>query len=364
MCIRDRADIANQMGGEGGYTSYTTLKAEMDTLGMTSEIITGPTAEDIQENLKNGKVMLVSVNNNTIFTNNSHIMAIIDINTDGQVYIGNPGSSSLYGWYDIDEIMKGCQYIITTDSNATGVANSSNDSSYVAVVATWKQTDTSVTSDDPTVEQKSTTEYSMTTTDINYEEMVDPYTMPFDMLWALLVVGEDKNFIFELADLIYNSDIEITVHDNLTVNTDVDEWHYTQRTRTVVNGTISAEVLSTYRDSQSITNHIDDPYSESSYITTKTVVTQTNTITTALTRANVWIVDYQNEYEYVGATETTNTNKITQPDQDYPASPNKIENNFSCEHIAAIGEELLAGLKLQALQDHPETIDIPAGSWK
>ena len=81
------ADIANQMGGEGGYTSYTTLKAEMDTLGMTSEIITGPTAEDIQENLKNGKVMLVSVNNNTIFTNNSHIMAIIDINTDGQVYI-------------------------------------------------------------------------------------------------------------------------------------------------------------------------------------------------------------------------------------------------------------------------------------
>ena len=358
------ADIANQMGGEGGYTSYTTLKAEMDTLGMTSEIITGPTAEDIQENLKNGKVMLVSVNNNTIFTNNSHIMAIIDINTDGQVYIGNPGSSSLYGWYDIDEIMKGCQYIITTDSNATGVANSSNDSSYVAVVATWKQTDTSVTSDDPTVEQKSTTEYSMTTTDINYEEMVDPYTMPFDMLWALLVVGEDKNFIFELADLIYNSDIEITVHDNLTVNTDVDEWHYTQRTRTVVNGTISAEVLSTYRDSQSITNHIDDPYSESSYITTKTVVTQTNTITTALTRANVWIVDYQNEYEYVGATETTNTNKITQPDQDYPASPNKIENNFSCEHIAAIGEELLAGLKLQALQDHPETIDIPAGSWK
>ena len=71
----------------------------------------------------------------------------------------------------------------------------------------------------------------MTTTDVNYEVMVEPYTMPFDLLWAFLVCGDGQGFVMELADLVYNSDIEITVHDNLTINTDVDDWTYTLRTK-------------------------------------------------------------------------------------------------------------------------------------
>ena len=91
------ADIAEQMNSKYGKTSYETLKGEMDELGMSSEVVHSPSAETIQENLRNGKVMLVSVNNSTIFTNNSHIMALVDINDSGEVYICNPGSSSLYG---------------------------------------------------------------------------------------------------------------------------------------------------------------------------------------------------------------------------------------------------------------------------
>ena len=68
-----------------GYTGAEYLKEEMDSRGMNSEIIWGPSAEDIQSNLRNGKVMLVSVNSNTRFTGASHIMTIVDINTDGQV---------------------------------------------------------------------------------------------------------------------------------------------------------------------------------------------------------------------------------------------------------------------------------------
>ena len=45
----------------------------------------------------------------------------------------------------------------------------------------------------------------------------------------------------DLADLVYDSDIEITVHDNLTINTDVDEWTYTLRTKAEVgDATITA----------------------------------------------------------------------------------------------------------------------------
>ncbi len=342
-------DIATQMGGENGLTSYETLKTEMDSLGMESEVVHNPSAQTIQDNLRNGKVMLVSVNSNTMFTDNSHIMAIVDINTDGQVYICNPGSSSLFGWYDMSDIMSGCQYIVVTDAEAAGIAETSNETSYVAVVATWKQVDTTVETNDPNVEAYSESEYTMTTTDVNYEEMIEPYTMPFDMLWALLVVGEDKNFVFEIADLIYNSDIEITVHDNLTTNTDVDEWNYSKRTKAIVNANITAtgggRTLT-----EELSNHLHDPAGkDQEYQTTKTVVTYTNTVNVALTRANVWIVDYENSYKYVEAGEgTTSTDTINKDDQEYPNEPTREGTDYSfCEDIPQKRSELESSLKSQ-----------------
>ena len=80
--------------------------------------------------------------------------------------------------------------------------------------------------------------------------------------------------------------------------------------------------------------------SEEDYITTKTVVTQTNTVTTALTRANVWIVDYKNEYTYVAPTTTTATSVSTVDDQAYPDSPSGTGDSYSCEHIEAKRQEL------------------------
>ena len=346
-------DIATQMGGENGKTSYETLKTEMDSLGMTSEVIHNPSAQTIQDNLRNGKVMLVSVNSNTMFTDNSHIMAIVDINTDGQVYICNPGSSSLFGWYDMSDIMSGCQYIVVTDAEAAGIAETSNESEYVAVIATWKQIDTSVETDDmykdSNVEEYSKSEYIMTTTDVNYGELVDSYTMPFDLLWALLVVGEDKNFVFEIADLVYNSDIEITIHDNLTTNTDVDEWNYSRRTKAIVNADIKTIGGGRTLTSQ-ISNDIHDPAGDDKkYVTTKTVVTYTNTVNVALTRANVWIVDYENNYTYVDSGEgSTTTNTITQEDQEYPSEPTREGTDYSfCEHIPEKISELESNLRSQ-----------------
>lgn len=181
------ANTAAEMNSKYGYTSYATLQQELSDLGISGEVIHSPTAQQIQDNLRNGKVMLVSVGAGTIFTNNSHIMALVDINEQGQVYISNPSSDTLNGWHDVSEILVDCGYIITIDAGAAGVAQSNNSSDYVAVVATWRQVDTTVTTNDPNVEPVDTTTYSMTTTDVNYEEMVEPYTMPFDLLWAFLV---------------------------------------------------------------------------------------------------------------------------------------------------------------------------------
>ena len=334
------ANIAAEMDEKYGLTSYATLKSEIEPLGMTAEVTQNPTAQNIQDALKNGKVMLVSVNSSTIFTGSSHIMAVVDINEQGQVYICNPSSDTINGWYDVSELMKGCDYIITTDAGAAGVAKSDNDSNYTAVVATWKQTDTTITTDDESRkgEEVSTTEYRMSTSDINYEEMVDPYTMPFDLLWALLVVGESKNFVFDLADLVYNSDLEITVYDNLTTNTDVDNWTYKIRTRADVTDNIVAtcqsESGSGGTSATETYNHTHDPWGEDvSHTWTKTVVTKTNTINIALTRANVWIVDYQNNYTYVAPSTTTTTDTKTEADGEYGAEPSSTGTEHTCNDL-------------------------------
>ena len=352
-------DIAANMS----YTSYETLKQEMETLGMSAEVIQSPSAETIQDNLRNGKVMLVSVNSNTIFTGGSHIMALVDINTSGQVYICNPGSSYLYGWYDISEITKGCNYIVVTEAGAAGIANStSNDSTYVAVVATWRQVDTSITTNDPEVEATSTTQYSMTTTNVNYQELVDSYTVPFDLLWAFLVVGEEKEFTFEFADLIYGSDIQITIYDNLTVNTEIDDWNYTQRTKAAVDYDITAK-FEVYTANDNAEDHVHDPYgNDSSYNTVKTVITQTNTVSAVLTRANVWVVDSKNDYTYAVSDEPEQSQEILIDDQEYPSQPNSTSDVFTCEHIEAIKQALADDVIRQYQEANPPFQDGEQGT--
>ena len=59
---------------------------------------------------------------------------------------------------------------------------------------------------------------------INYKMAVQKYTMPFQYLWSLLVVGEDKNFVLELADLVENSEITISIYDNITTIEDVNTY--------------------------------------------------------------------------------------------------------------------------------------------
>lgn len=325
-----------------GYTGAEYLKEEMDSRGMTSEIIWGPSAEEIQENLRNGKVMLVSVNSATIFTGNSHIMAIVDINTDGQIYISNPSSAEKNGWFNVSEVMKGCDYIVVTDAKASGIAPvRSTTTGFVAVVATWNQTDTTLESTDPNVNSYGTTsQYFMTTTTVNYRGMVDRYAMPFDFLWALLVCGQEKEFVFELADLVYNSDIQVTIYDNLTVNTNIDEWNYNQECKTQVDLAIQGIFLSSFMAERYEKNHED--LENYHYTTKKTIVTHTNTINQVLTRANTWIVDYKNEYIYSEPTTISSSNTITYDDQTFSTEPDSIGNQHNCEYIETLKQQIIS----------------------
>lgn len=215
--------------------------------------------------------------------------------------------------------------------NGTGTIGSSSTSSnqnstttYYAKVATWKEVTDIVESDDPEVNNYSSTSYNMTATKINYQEFVSGYTMPFDYLWALLVVGEDKDFVLDLAHLVHDSQIEITVHDNLTVNTNVNVNTYTKKIKTETKATVNVAYGNSSSDIVDSYDKSGGPWidEESQNYTTKhTVITKTNTLDTQLTLADVWIVKYTRQFTYeVPANIVTSTSNDL-PDEPYPSSP-------------------------------------------
>lgn len=109
----------------------------------------------------------------------------------------------------------------------------------------------------------------MGTQKFNYQDYLTGYTMPFNYLWALLVMTGDKEFVLNLAGLVYDSQIEITVFDDYTISSNTVAEKYT------------------------VTLPKVEEYTKTTKITTNTYNTKVD-----LTRANVWIVDYVNEYEY------------------------------------------------------------------
>ena len=185
-----------------------------------------------------------------------------------------------------------------------GIGGSSNSggssTTYYAKVATWNRVTDTVESNDPDVESYSTTTYNMTTTRINYQEFISGYTMPFDYLWDLLVISEDQDFVSDLADLVYDSEIEITVHDNLSTNTNVNTYTYTENEKIISRGVKIVGNSEEEGDRVRVAYPgASDPHINSSDRTVvHTTVTTTNTLDISLTKANVWIVNYTKEYTY------------------------------------------------------------------
>lgn len=320
------------------YDSY--MVWAMNKLGMECELTyfpnyANPSAEDVQllqDTLREGKVMMIGTTNPpSIFPYSSgHFIAAVDINEQGQIYIINPngkeGNGGL-GWFDAEVVARGCDSIFVTDSGSavTTRANSDGYLGYQAVVATWTQVDKSTDFHNSPhaseaasylgVTPGSNTTYTMSTKTIDYESMVQPYTLSFDLLWTFLVLGQSKGFVMDWADLAYGSEIEVSIYDNLTTTTTIDDWHYKEETDVKVFGRafyIDGDVeanCSVQHDH--IFGNGDTSVKQEDGQITKTVVTNQNTLTTELTKAHTWIGDYDVNYTYSKNDGNTTTSEAT-----------------------------------------------------
>lgn len=225
-----------------------------------------------------------------------------------------------------------------------------NQNAYSVVVATWNKIEEIVESDDDQVDESHSITYSMSTEKINYQEFVSGYTMPFDYLWDLLVHSQDKDFVLDLADLVYDSDIEITIHDNVTEHTKKYIYNYTrkEKVQTVkVEGEIIYQAGPNAPDPDlKLTKKVseDSGFEAEEYPTpcktTKTVITTTNTVDISLTKADVWIVKYEKKYEYQGEKEGKEQSEgVTDlEDVDY-GDPSTIHEDRNKDGAAVIKRE-------------------------
>ena len=160
--------------------------------------------------------------------------------------------------------------------------------------------------------------YTIQEQTINYKMLIQKYTLPFEYIWSLLVITESDEVALDLAELAYNSQIQIGIYDNINkvVNTNTETYReeFREKSETYKDGELSSRDPS---DGGWNTKGYD-------YEIRNTVTTYTNTIQCEVKYANTWIVEVSTEYANTVKVEevTTDTNSVDDEDWSDNISPN------------------------------------------
>lgn len=79
----------------------------------------------------------------------------------------------------------------------------------------------------------------------DYQSIIEQYTMPFNLLAAFLVQTGDYDFVKELADMAYESEIHIGIYENTSITTKSDTYTYKKRIEYTPNTVLDFSKLST-----------------------------------------------------------------------------------------------------------------------
>lgn len=171
------------------------------------------------------------------------------------------------------------------------------------IVAGWERTTTNVTSNVPGVENiVDKVEYSLIEKSVPYKKVIDSYILPFDLLWALTVSGEDEEFAYNLAQLALNSKIIFTVQDNLTTSIVTKIEQYKEQEKIQKQATLKVQFKDELNEDGEPIEHtaqtnISPTIKKSDFYKTETITkTEMCSASVDITEAKTWIVDYTNSY--------------------------------------------------------------------
>ena len=115
------------------------------------------------------------------------------------------------------------------------------------VIACKSKTTKTITTNDPEVTESIINEVASDTYTLNengiftagdstitkqskdYQSIIAQYTIPFNLLAAFLVQTGDYDFVKEIADMAYESEINIGIYENVSITTNTEDYTYNKR---------------------------------------------------------------------------------------------------------------------------------------
>ena len=131
-------------------------------------------------------------------------------------------------------------------------------------------------------------------TPISYLSQIYQHTMPFDLLWTLLVYSGDYDFIYDLANLINNSEIIITALDKIS------ESSQTYTKKIALSNKSEDSTMSNNGNYTTNERNNSSEYATISY----TIYTTTCTSELKVSYINSWIAKYTNNSEVLDTPDT------------------------------------------------------------
>ena len=200
------------------------------------------------------------------------------------------------------------------------------------IVANWSSIETKYEIDgdmpDDIKEQYKNTgeQINITETSINYRNMIGIHTIPFELVLSLLINTEDTDFVNDLADLAFDSTIELTVYDNTKVITTTDKEHTHEKTTyekwaNYYIKRINKEILADGKTIGHYAEHIGNEEetkvksetNEIDYTLTTTTITKDNSYVLGLTNVSSWLGDVKNEYVHQDVIGSEENSELGEP---------------------------------------------------
>lgn len=219
------------------YDKYLESPEQLEFL-LNAQLVTQfPKIENLDENNVNGVIEFKRIKTDDSGNDQETLLKFVEMNEFDTMFDNykNSGDTTVLNCFAVDDEGNA---IVATWSEEIGEFESTNSAKRTGdriVVGHTEETikeeyDSryTVTEDDETMIKATYAQYTINKVCINYKDMIKSYTLPFEYLWALLVMGRSYDFVEELAQLAYDSQIIIGIYDSVTTTVTVNTKTYTE----------------------------------------------------------------------------------------------------------------------------------------
>lgn len=177
------------------------------------------------------------------------------------------------------------------------------------------------------------------TTTIAYQSLVRKYTLPFELLWAIAIEGNDgmpgnykgnvEDFCYAMATMAYDGEIRLIIDDSNTVTTTTDNYKYDKEKKTEYSDIVLyRNGVGCYRN-----KYTTDPEKVENFWVTNVDVNTVNSPSLKIGLIQSWCALYNNDAVFTSEeTQGTPEKNLSQPKKTDWEENGGVKNEWSYEN--------------------------------